>query len=138
MGARAKAREARKEARRTGSRDPSDIGVPLERVPSHISTASHLSIEELGDRSEKGKESDTKKKEKEMSWFMIENPSRVTKPQLRFLAEETRYHKVGRRDGSLSGIIMIVDQDPSAPADEVIKVERVEIGQEEEADMPEP
>lgn len=46
--ARAKAREARKEAKKGGAlgRQPSlDSEIPMERVPSHLSTTSYLSID---------------------------------------------------------------------------------------------
>lgn len=48
--ARAKAREARKEAKKGGlgglGRQPSlDSEIPLERVPSHLSTTSYLSMD---------------------------------------------------------------------------------------------
>jgi 26S proteasome regulatory subunit N2 len=45
--ARAKFREAKKEAKKLGRQPSHDSmeGIPLERVPSHVSTTSYLSIE---------------------------------------------------------------------------------------------
>ena len=133
--ARAKAREARKEAKKSGSTKSQDglsDGPALDRVTSDMSTAS-LIIEELGDKQE-----EPKKKEKEATWFILENPSRVTPAQVRFVSEEQqRYGQVGKKTGGLSGIVVLVDNDPTAP-DEVDKIERVEPGQEEEASPPEP
>ena len=137
--ARAKAREARKEVKKQGSKDMGE-GPALERVISAMSTASHLSIEEVnGGKAQDDSEAAPKKKEKEPSWFNIENPSRVTPAQMRFISDENRYTHVGRRDKVRSGIIMLVENEGyEGEPDKVIKVERVEIGQEEEAEMPEP
>jgi len=57
-------------------------------------------------------------------------------PQLRFvsLQQGQRYAPITR---SVSGIIMLLDADPSAP-EEVQRVERVSLGQEEGAAAPEP
>ena len=49
-----------------------------------------------------------------------------------------RYAPVGKRHGTgLTGIILLLDSDPSAP-EVVTKVDRAAIGQEEEAEAPEP
>ena len=137
--ARAKAREARKEVKKQGSKDMGE-GPALERVISAMSTASHLSIEEVnGGKAQDDSEAAPKRKEKEPTWFNIENPSRVTPAQMRFISDENRYTHVGRRDKVRSGIIMLVENEGyEGEPDKVIKVERVEIGQEEEAEMPEP
>ena len=115
--ARAKAREARKEAKKAGG-NLSD-GVPLERVMSHISTASHMSIE---DRNEVDKSDEPRKKEKEPIWYVLENPSRVIPAQVKFICEndgddEQRYVPVGKKTTALSGIIMLDDKEPDKPAE---------------------
>lgn len=134
--ARAKAREARKEARRTGSNIPEAPG--LDRVISHLSTASHLSIEERldGDRMDV----EPKKKEKEPTSFQVQNPSRIVPAQIKYISmdiDNQRYTPAVTNTGGLSGIVVLLDSDPGAP-EEVSKVERVEIGQDEEAEAPEP
>jgi hypothetical protein len=52
------------------------------------------------------------------------------------LKEGARYVPVDHRLVP-AGIVMLMDTDPDAP-EEVTKVERVALGQEEEADAPEP
>ena len=42
---RAKAREARKEAKKLGRQPSLDSDIPMERVPSHLSTVSYLSLD---------------------------------------------------------------------------------------------
>merc|ERR1712159_538448 len=94
--ARAKAREARKEAKKQGLNSSKDMGdgPSLERVTSAMSTASHLSIEDVGGNKSEINADEPKKKEKEPSWFNVENPSRITPAQVRFISEETRYTQV--------------------------------------------
>jgi 26S proteasome regulatory subunit N2 len=78
------------------------------------------------------------KKEKEPSSFSVANPARVIPSQVRFLSPlpDQRYTPVSLRTESI-GIVMLVDNDPSA-AEEVSKLERVSIGQGEEESVPEP
>lgn len=127
--ARSRAREARKEARAklgssTGMEPPT-----LERVHSHLSTASGLSIEEKPEEMKP-------KKEKEPSSYSLTNPARLIPAQRRFIstASDARYQPVDQRMVP-AGIVMLIDRDPSAPQ-EVQKVERVGLGGEEEADAP--
>jgi 26S proteasome regulatory subunit N2 len=128
----AKAREARKEAKKAGktiSHDASSMGgneqpssgladpIPMERVPSHLSTMSYLSIEEKGGAAEEVKPA---KKEREPTSFQLSNPSRLIPSQMRFinLQMDQRYAPVYRR-GLPAGIIVLADNDPSAPEDVV-------------------
>jgi len=153
--ARAKAREARKEAKKMGKQPSLDStenglgspGIPLERVTSHMSTTSYLSME-----AEKPITSiETKpKKAKEPSSFQIKNPSRVIPSQTRFLsltnantapipgdeASSQRYIPVCRLQQP-AGIVMLIDTDPTKP-EEVTKLERLSLGQEDDAPAPEP
>lgn len=180
----AKAREARKEARKLGRhmsmtsqtdkdghtpRADKDKDTPrgekdkegadekghtLERVTSFLSNASYLSTEEIKtvgqDETQK-----VAKKEKEPSSFTVTNPSRVIPAQVRFLSlprpghedsmqtsatvvAASRYLPVDiTRRSAPSGIIMLIDEDPTQP-ESVEKVERIVIGQGDEAAMPEP
>jgi 26S proteasome regulatory subunit N2 len=139
--ARSKAREARKEAKKQGLNSSKDMGdaPSLERVPSAMSTASHLSIEDISAKQKDGAADEPKKKEKEPTSFNVENPSRVTPAQIRFISDEIRYTHVGKRDKIRSGILLLIENDGyEGEKDEVFKVDRMEIGQEEEAEMPEP
>lgn len=138
--AKAKAREARKEARKLGRQNSMDSnGVPsegpaLERTTSLMSTTSYLSIEEV-----KPAEEVKAKKEKEPSFFALTNPCRLIPAQVRFVtlqAEKQRYFPVRRRV-TPAGIVMLHDSEPTAN-ENVEKVERIALGQEEEADCPEP
>ena len=80
------------------------------------------------------------KKEREPSFFTLSNPARVIPSQVKFisLSSETpsRYTPVHKNADPI-GILMLIDADPSA-AEEVSKVERVNLGQTEEAAPPEP
>lgn len=135
--ARARAREARKEARaKLNNSGMAGMEAPaLERVPSHLSTASGLSVEGDDKKDDKEKE---KKKEKEPSQYNLTNPCRLTPSQRRFIAtvgeDKARYQPVDQRMVP-AGIVMLIDKDPSAPQ-EVAKVERVGLGGEEEAEAP--
>jgi hypothetical protein len=46
---RAKAREARKEAKKLGRQPSLDSEIPMERVTSHLSTTSYLSLDAVSD-----------------------------------------------------------------------------------------
>ena len=137
-----RAREVRKEARKSGkplSRENSIGGglndAPgLERVTSHMSTASYLSIEEKGPEPE-----EPKKKEREPGSFMLTNPDRQLPTQNRFISvvDGQRYVPVDARMVHPTGIVVLLDSDPSAPED-VTSVQRVQLGQEEEASPPAP
>jgi 26S proteasome regulatory subunit N2 len=135
-----------------------DKGPSLERVTSFLSNASYLSTEEI---KTVGQEDTVKaaaaaaKKEKEPSTFLVTNPSRVIPAQVRFLSlprpghedsmqtsatvvAASRYLPVDiTRRSAPSGIIMLIDEDPTQP-ESVERVERIIIGQGEEAAMPEP
>jgi 26S proteasome regulatory subunit N2 len=137
--AKAKAREARKEARKQGvSREGTSEGPSLERVTSHLSTASYLSFDELKP-TDSTINNDSKKKDKEPSSFTLTNPARVIPSQVRFISLQPtqRYAPVSRRCVNPAGIVMLIDSTPSNP-ESVLKVERLAIGQEDEADAPEP
>lgn len=137
-----RARDQRKEARKSGrslSRENSmssglNDAPGLERVTSHLSTASYLSIEEKGPEPE-----EPKKKEREPSSFVLSNPDRQLPTQNRFISvvEGQRYVPVDSRMVHPTGIVVLMDSDPTAPED-VTSVERVMLGQEEEATAPEP
>jgi 26S proteasome regulatory subunit N2 len=140
--AKSRAREVRKEARQGGrslSRENSTAGglgdaPSLERVTSHLSTASYLSIEEKNPEPE-----EPKKKEREPTSFMLSNPDRQLPTQNRFISvvEGQRYVPVDNRMVHPTGIVILMDSDPDAPED-VTTVQRVMLGQEEEASPPEP
>ena len=137
--AKAKAREARKEARKQGiSREATSEGPSLERVTSHLSTASYLSFDELKP-TDSTINNDSKKKDKEPSSFTLTNPARVIPSQVRFISLQStqRYAPVSRRCVNPAGIVVLIDSSPSNP-ENVLKVERLAIGQEDEADAPEP
>merc|ERR1712224_1164073 len=107
--------------------------VPLER---QLSNASYLSTVSLG------KEDDAQvKKEREPSSFAVKNPGRVLPAQMRFLSVDGhgRYTPVASsRDMSgVTGIVVLRNSEPEAPQD-VVKIERIAIGQGLEADMPAP
>lgn len=59
------------------------------------------------------------KKEKEPTSFVLSNPCRIIPVQTKFVsvvsAEEQRYAPVGQRTRCPSGIVMLVDLDPSVP-----------------------
>jgi 26S proteasome regulatory subunit N2 len=139
--AKARAREARKEAKKLGlARQPSVDSVtmpgsiPLERVASHMSTVSYISLD-----TEAKPPVDTKpKKAKEPTSFTVTNPSRVVPSQVRFLSQssEQRYRPV-RNTAVLSGIIILNDDEPELP-EEVLKVEKISLGQTEIAPTFEP
>mmetsp|Transcript_4442 Transcript_4442/g.6808 ORF Transcript_4442/g.6808 Transcript_4442/m.6808 type:complete len:1006 (-) Transcript_4442:79-3096(-) len=149
--AKSRAREARKEAKKLGrhpSRDGSvggpgtptaaalPDGAPLERVTSHLSTTSYLSVEE---RHADAVVNEPKKKEREASSFILSNPDRVVPIQVPYITvlDGQRYMPVDHRMVHPSGIVMLMDSDPESPED-VAKVELVALGQEEEAEPPEP
>jgi 26S proteasome regulatory subunit N2 len=136
-----RARDMRKEARKSGkplSRENSVTGLSegpgLERVASHLSTSSYLSIEEKGTEPE-----EPKKKEREPTSFTLSNPDRQLPTQNRFISvvEGQRYVPVDARMVRPTGIVVLMDSDPSAPED-VTTVQRVMLGQEEEAVAPAP
>ncbi len=90
------------------------------------------------------------KKEKEPTSFTITNPARVIPAQIRFLSLPriggtddsntvgSRYLPVDiTRRSAPSGIVMLIDEDPTSP-ELVERVERIVLGQVEEAPMPEP
>lgn len=91
--------------------------VPMERVQSHLSTTSYLSIE---DKSEKVNEEAKPKKEREATSFKLSNPSRLIPAQIKFMSLESddkqRYHPIYKR-AALAGIIMLSDTQPDAPQD---------------------
>lgn len=140
--AKTRAREVRKEARKSGrnlSREnsmSSGLNEPpgLEKVASHISTTSYLSVEDKSPEPE-----EPKKKEREPNSFMLSNPDRQLPTQNRFISvvDGQRYVPVDDRMAHPTGIVVLVDRDPDAPED-VATVERVMLGQEEEASPPEP
>eukprot|EP01041_Mallomonas_annulata_P003308 gene3308-6550_t len=78
------------------------------------------------------------KREREPQSYMLANPTRVIPTQVRFVTvpSSQRYVPVGKSRPT-SGIVMLMDTDPTAPED-VTKVERVALGQEEEAEPPQP
>lgn len=135
--AKAKSREAKKEARKLGRVTSMDIDAPpssgpsLQKSTSLLSTASYLSIDEV-----KTDEVIKPKKEKEPSFFTVVSPSRIIPAQVRFVSikEDQRYLPVSiSRRSSPSGIIMLMDIDETKP-ENVSKVQRVALGQEEEAE----
>lgn len=124
--AKAKAREARKEAKKLGrapsqdaasSAGPIPDAIPLERVHSHLSTISYLSIEEKGPVEEV---KPAAKKEREPTSFVLNNPARLVPAQSRFvsLIANQRYEPVFRRSVP-TGIVVLLDTDPTAPEDVV-------------------
>eukprot|EP01038_Epipyxis_sp_PR26KG_P006496 gene6496-8931_t len=131
---RAKAREARKEAKKLGRQPSIDPeGPPMERVTSHLSTTSYLSID-----TEKPVEPKIVPKKKEPSSYQLSNPSRLTPSQARFISVSAyqRYRPICRQNNP-AGIVLLVDSDPLSP-ELVTKVERMLIGQEDDAPPPEP
>jgi 26S proteasome regulatory subunit N2 len=150
--ARVKAREARREAKKQGkigspgkmSQDdaPAATGPSLERVTSHMSTASALDTMSVEEKAEEG----TKAPRKEASSFILSNPDRVIPMQAKFLSiqHDQRYIPVSARcsqnNGNSNpvaptGIVILIDNDPTSP-EEVSTIERVALGQEEEASPP--
>lgn len=149
--ARHKQREARKEKRRgeVGSPGRSESAgissppkphddlapVPLERQLSNVSYISTMSLDE---------DIEPKVVEREPKTFIVSNPERVIPTQIRFMSvlEGSRYVPVAYNSSSTggsspAGIILLMDNDPSAPAN-VVKVERIALGQVDEVEMPEP
>jgi len=150
--ARAKAREARKELKRTagsasnskasspakdGSPDKKlDDGLAPIKFERQLSNASYISTMSVdgGDDEGDGGELKLPKKEKEPNNFTVNNPERVIPAQLRFLQvkEESRYQPVA---GALpTGILLLSDTTPDQP-ENVLKIEK--IGLNDEAEMPE-
>lgn len=108
----ARAREARKEAKKHGPSSPgkssssnmevqsnsssvgkhtgpSESGPALERVVSHLSTTSYISLEKektKKDEAEENENAAATKKEKEPTSFYLKNPSRVTSAQVKYVA----------------------------------------------------
>lgn len=132
--ARAKAREAHKDRHKKMGASGGMEAPGLQRTESYLSTASGMSVEE--------KTEEVKAKvEKEPHSFSVTNPSRLIPSQRRFIQLMTdsaqRYTPVDKRSVP-AGIVMLIDNDPTAPQN-VTKVERVQLGQaEEEAAAPEP
>jgi hypothetical protein len=97
-----------------------------------------------------------KKKEREPSSFTLSNPDRLIPSQIPYISilqEGQRYIPVDHRLVRPAGIIMLMDTDDSAPVDEdvskggdllsvlsspLLAVELVALGQEEEAEPPQP
>jgi len=164
----AKAREAKKEARKLGRQmsltsqhtetAASDVGGPtLERSASLMSNTSVLSSAEDNKTGIAAEEDTNKpiKKEKEASSFTVTNPSRVIPAQVRFLSlprinpdnaggataangGSQRYIPidVSRRSAPV-GIVILLDEEPNLP-EQVEEVERIALGEADEAKMPEP
>ncbi len=185
--AKARAREAKKEARKqglqrqgslersntvdaadgSGNKDqpaPQQLGgIPLERVTSHLSTMSYLSLEGGADGKDSKADKDKAEKDKkkrEPTSFLVPNVSRVVPAQYKFLSlpqpsslsamdedgepsqqapQQPRYRPVkGVGRGPLAGIIMLRDSRPGEE-EEVTKVEKLVAFQEAEmAPAPEP
>ena len=78
------------------------------------------------------------KKAKEPTSFTVANPSRVVPAQVRFLSlpPDNRYRPV-RHNAVLSGVMILADNDPESP-EEVLKVEKISLGQSELAPPFEP
>jgi hypothetical protein len=70
---------------------------------------------------------------------MLSNPDRQLPTQNRFISVENgqRYVPVDSRMVHPTGIVVLLDSDPDAPED-VTSVQRVQLGQEEEASPPAP
>jgi len=147
--ARAKAREARKEAKKSGrlsaagspakSVGGDDLApVPLERQLSNASYISTMSV----DQKEGDAETVTPKKEREPSSFLLSNPDRVIPAQKRFLSILANAHyspiAEGRDNSACTGIVVLRNNDPNAPEDVIPYHEKIAIGQADEADAPEP
>lgn len=129
--AKAKAREARREARRALA-----AGAGLERVPSTLTAQSEpMTIDESTTKEVSPK----RKRQPEPSSFQLSNPARVTPAQEEYVVINTdateRYVPIYTTKPA--GIIMLKDRQPGQ-AEDVEKVERVAMGQEEEAEPPEP
>lgn len=140
--AKAKVRELRKEARKGkgglgASTDKMDVGgdgalgspggIPLERVHSHLSTTSYLSLDTEKGKGDVAEGLAKAKKPKEATSFLLENPSRLVPAQVRFVSiggvggpGEGRYVPVKGDRAPPSGFVMLVDTDPDAP-EEVVK-----------------
>jgi 26S proteasome regulatory subunit N2 len=159
--AKAKAREAKKEAKKHGGvgrqissqmsiektasvnaddkdKDLALGGIPLERVTSHLSTVSYLSV----DADPKAQAAAEKaKKLREPTSFTVPNVSRVVPAQWKFLSlpPDQRYRPVrGGHRTALAGILLLQDGQPGE-AEEVQKVEKLGAFQESEmAPAPEP
>ena len=98
------------------------------------------------------------KKEKEPTSFILTNPSRVIPAQVRYLTlprlgggdipegppgtastQQHRYLPVDiTRRSNISGIVILVDEEPNLQEVNLVKVERIQIGQEDEAPLPQP
>ena len=117
--ARAKAREARKEAKKIGKSTSADIDGPvsLERVASHLSTSSYLSL----DAEKPAADSPVKpKKVKEPTSFILTNPSRLIPSQSQFISLDCNQRYVpisnhNQNNKTLTGIVMLLDTNPSEP-----------------------
>lgn len=135
--AKAKVREARKEAKKLGKQMSFDEAVPLERVTSHLSTTSYLSVEEKA--GEAGKQPPVApKKAKEPTSFTITNPSRLIPSQQRFVQVQAEQRYVPIRKTLIpNGIVMLKDTTPDQPQ-EVTKIEKIILGQEEDVQVFEP
>ena len=118
----------------SSSEIPSE-GPPLMHVDSNLSTKSGLYM----DDGNTGVDDTKPKKEREPTSFQLTNPARLVPSQMRFISlnADQRYVPVSRRVCAAAGIVMLIDCDPAAP-ENVVKVERIFIGQGDEADAPEP
>lgn len=140
--ARTKAREARKEARKLNTSGGSpgkpaatdSLEAPaLERVSSYLSTTSYLSMDES-----KVVKDEPKRKPKEPSLFQLSNPSRLTLPQMKVIALQDGQRYVPIYPKRLpGGIVVLTDRFPDMPQN-VSKVSRIALGQEDEAEPPAP
>eukprot|EP00607_Mallomonas_marina_P007851 CAMPEP_0182420384 /NCGR_PEP_ID=MMETSP1167-20130531/5139_1 /TAXON_ID=2988 /ORGANISM="Mallomonas Sp, Strain CCMP3275" /LENGTH=775 /DNA_ID=CAMNT_0024596253 /DNA_START=862 /DNA_END=3189 /DNA_ORIENTATION=- len=141
--ARAKAREAKKEARKHGRHGGvlESGSAPTSPSPDKDKEPTRANSIASTDDAEKMDVEDTPrvfKKEKEPGSFTLTNPARVIPSQVRYISllSSQRNVPVGKKRPP-TGIVMLQDTDPEAHQD-VTKVERVALGQDEEADPPQP
>lgn len=134
--AKAKAREARKEAKRRLLAELNGGAVPLDRMSSFGTVTTVTAGEEEKREEEKKK----KVRVPEPLTFSLSNPSRVTPTQEAYVriseGDDDRFVPV-MKNAPRSGILVLADRRPGEAAD-VKKVDLRSIGQEEEAPAPEP
>lgn len=151
---RAKAREAKKEAKRLGKQPVGSDAGPLtpsspEKAPTSPDKADKSTSTRAGLNAEYEKDESGEpavvlpafpKREREPATFMMSNPCRVIPSQVRFVAaagtgtDAPRYVPVGVKRPPV-GIVLLLDTQPDL-AEDVAKVERVALGQEDEAEPP--
>ena len=102
------------ESSKTNSDDKGTTSTGAEKL--RVDIGPEMDVDSVGTPGSPARERDPPKREREPSWFMLGNPSRVTPSQAKYISilEDNRYVPVGHRRPP-TGIVMLIDKDPTAP-----------------------